>query len=179
MRVFFAIEFSKEIKELLKSIEHELEDNSISGNFTTEENMHLTVKFIGEIENKEFEKLKVCLDKATVNMGPFAIRLTQLGEFAGGGSELIWVGIENQDDGLINLFNNIQKEIEAAGYEKEERKFRPHITIGRKVKLKEEFNYSDINFKAQDMIVNNVVIMESSRINGKLTYTPIYKVNIL
>jgi 2'-5' RNA ligase len=174
MRVFFAVEFPKEIKEMLMNVENKLKDNSISGNFTTEENLHLTIKFIGEITPEGLEKLKECLDKAIINIRAFKIRVAQLGEFSRGQSKLIWTGIEDKDKGLINVFNSIENEIEAAGYKKEERSFRPHITLGREVKLKERFNYKDIEFNGQDMIVDKIAIMESNRIKGKLIYTPIY-----
>lgn len=178
MRIFFAIEFPDKIKNMLKGIGNELKSNSVSGNFTAAANFHLTVKFIGEVNAKELEKLKKALDRAIVDIQSFNIRFTRLGEFSRGEKKLIWAGIENSDNCLINLFNSLEKELELAGYGKDERNFRPHITIGREVKLKEGFDYRKIDFETQDIMVDRVTIMESLRVNGKLVYKPVYYVNM-
>lgn len=175
MRIFIAIEFSDEIKKYLYNIQEIVKKNSVSGKFTHEDNFHLTLKFIGETTEAQLNNLKKAIDDVVLNQEKFKLNIGRLGEFPRGRKRIIWLGIE-ENEMIDGLYLKLEDELEKLGYEKEGRDFVSHITIGREVVIEEEFRELEKKIKITDEIisVDKVSIMESARINGKLTYTPIY-----
>lgn len=175
MRVFIAIEFPEYMKEYLNQIQQNISKYSKSGNFTKKENFHLTIRFIGEIEPNEVEKLKIAIDKTLLHQNSFKLYFNNLGRFLKGSKSIVWVGIK-PNNMLNQLYFNLEKELEAQGYPKEERGFVPHVTLGREVMLTEEFSRIKETIRVDEEAVDvcSISLMESTRINGKLTYIPIY-----
>lgn len=175
MRVFLAIEFSNEIKRYLYDIQNIIKEYSTSGNFTSEGNFHLTLKFIGEIKDNELNKLKKAVDSIGDRQESFQIRFKELGQFPRGNKKIVWVGLESNET-LSELYSKLEEELAKEGYPKEERSFTPHITLGREIRLEEDFEnvVNKVKIGNVEMHVNKISIMESTRINGKLTYVPVY-----
>lgn len=175
MRVFLAIEFTGEIKEYLYKIQQIVKKHSTTGNFTNKENLHLTLRFIGEVKDNELNKLKEALDYTLLNQESFQLIFNQLGEFTRKNKKIIWLGLKVNKE-LDLLYSKLEERLEIYGYQKEERGFVPHITLGREIILTEELNKIEklVEVHNMEMIVDKVSIMESTRKNGKLTYAPIY-----
>lgn len=176
MRVFYAIEFSDSVKEYIKSVQNVIRENSIKGNFSHEENFHLTLKFIGEVDEKKLSKLKYSLDKVSGQVKPFSIRFDQLGFFNKENKKVVWIGVENEDKGLIQLYNTLETVLHAEDFAKELRGYSPHITLSRETVLKDGFEKQTAGavIDPMEINVNRISLMESTRINGKLTYRSIY-----
>lgn len=175
MRVFLAIEFTEEIKEYLYKTQQRVKKYSSKGNFANKDNFHLTLRFIGEIKENELNKLKEAIDNTALNQEDFQLRFNELGQFPRGNKRIIWVGLKPEER-LDLLYSHLESQLEKHGYPKEERKFVPHITLGREVFLEKEFKEieSQIMMENMEMNVHKISIMESTRINGQLTYIPIY-----
>ena len=176
MRVFYAIEFSDSVKEYIKSVQNVIRENSIKGNFSHEENFHLTLKFIGEVDEKKLSKLKYSLDKVSGQVKPFSIRFDQMGFFNKENKKVVWIGVENEDKGLLQLYNTLETVLHAEGFAKELRGYSPHITLSRETVLKDGFEKQTAGavIDPMEINVNRISLMESTRINGKLTYRSIY-----
>ncbi len=175
MRVFLGVEFTDEIKEHLYICQQVVKEYSTKGNFTRKENFHLTLRFIGEVKESELNKLKEVIDNTALNQETFQLRFNELGQFPRGNKRIIWVGLKPEER-LDILYFHLEHELEQQGYSKEERKFVPHITLGREVVLADEFNTiaSSIQVSNEIITVNKISIMESGRKNGELSYIPIY-----
>ncbi|CAK7052818.1 RNA 2',3'-cyclic phosphodiesterase [Tissierella sp. P1] len=175
MRVFLAIEFTEEVKEYLYKIQQIVKNHSSAGNFTSKENFHLTLRFIGEVKEHELNKLKEIINYISLNREIFQIVFKELGEFPRKNKKIIWIGLQ-QNKELDLLYSNLEDRLEFYEYPKEERRFVPHITLGREIILTEEFNNikNSIEIDKVKMTVNKISIMESTRKNGQLTYIPIY-----
>lgn len=175
MRIFLAIEFTNDIKEYLYKIQQIVVKDSTSGKFTHKENFHLTLKFIGEIKDNELSKLVKALDNTVLSQREFKMNFNNIGQFSKGNKKIVWIGIE-QNQFLDLLYSNLEVELEKQGYPKEYRKFVPHITLGREIVLAKEFEkiQEQVKIENMEMNVDKISIMESTRINGKLTYVPIY-----
>ncbi|MBE6037428.1 MAG: RNA 2',3'-cyclic phosphodiesterase [Clostridiales bacterium] len=140
MRLFIAINFSEELtRELLRAV-HSLRQQSARGTFTRPENLHLTLAFIGETDR--VNDAEAVLQKVCSHHRSFPITLSGSGRFPGrdrstaasGRSEgdLYWAGLE-KSPALSALAADLQQELRKAGFPIEERAFRPHITLGRRV----------------------------------------------
>lgn len=175
MRVFIALEFPKDIKEYLVQIQQVIREQSITGNFTRNENFHLTLRFIGEIQISELEKLKKAIDQVALHQNDFQLTFKELGHFPRGKKQIIWVGLQ-PNEMLNQLYSNLEMALEVQGYPSEGKGFVPHITLGRQIILTEELNKIGEQIKLSDIgiPISKISIMESSRLNGELTYSPIY-----
>jgi 2'-5' RNA ligase len=91
--------------------------------------LHLTLRFIGEVSHELFYEIGVALGEIVLR--PFEIRLKGLGLFPPRGApHTLWVGVE-EDGGLSQLKRRIDRAVEGAGLAPERRKFQAHVTLGR------------------------------------------------
>ena len=176
MRVFIAIEFSKEIKDYMYRVQQGLKANMEKGNFSNVENFHITLRFIGELSQDKILPLKQAIEKAACNSVSFKLQTGTIGFFPKGNKKILWMGITKEKALLDKLFLSLEGELEKIGIKKEEKLFSPHITLVREAILKEDFNMTKQNtiLENREICVENISIMESTRVNGKLTYIPIY-----
>lgn len=176
MRVFIAIEFSKEIKDYMYRVQQELKASMEKGNFSNVENFHLTLRFIGEVPQDKILSLKQAIEKTAANIVSFKLDTDTIGFFPKGNKKVIWMGIKKEKALLEKLFSSLEGELEKIGIKKEEKPFSPHITLVREAILKEDFKILEGNTKLEkrEICVENISLMESTRVNGKLTYIPIY-----
>lgn len=174
-RVFIAIEFKESIKNYLHEIQDIIVKESKTGNFTSKENFHLTLKFIGEVKIDNLEKIKGCIDEVSLNQNNFELYFDKLGHFPRGNRSIIWIGLESNEI-LSKLFLDLDISLEKIDIKREERKFTPHITIGRQVILNEDFSklIKEVNIDNMNILVDRISLMESARVNGELKYIPIY-----
>lgn len=172
MRLFFAINFDDKVKNSIYNVIEELKNTSLQGNFTHRENIHLTVIFIGETGN--IESVKKTLDNISAN--PFNITLSGLGIFRRDGGDIYWIGVE-QNEKLTDIYNQLFKELTHEGFFIEKRDYKPHLTLARKVIIDKSFNKNEFSRKIPHMVmeVNKISLMKSETVNGRLTYTEIYK----
>lgn len=86
------------------------------------------------------------------------------------------MGITDEKTLLEKLYLALELELEKIGIEKEVKPFNPHITLAREATLKEDFIILKQNTKVEnrEISVENISLFESTRINGKLTYIPLY-----
>ena len=166
MRLFFALNFTPETKARLAALRDELRGKSAGGNFSADENLHLTLVFLGECDSLQLAAAKTALDSLRVT--PVEIKLDSLGRFRRDG-DIWWVGLaENRE--LLALQRDLSNKLISAGFKLEKRKYSPHITLAREVITGAE------PWKIEPLCetVRAVDLMRSERVRGKLTYTAIH-----
>ncbi len=123
-RLFTAIE----IPEIVRSQLALVRGNLAGAKWIEMEDMHLTIRFYGDIGNLEADDLVSAL--ARVDFSPFELSVTGLGVFGGREPRVIYAGIE-ASDGLNALFRACERAARAASLPPEPRAFKPHITLAR------------------------------------------------
>jgi 2'-5' RNA ligase len=94
--------------------------------------IHLTLKFLGEVEPALISNLSESLEKVSVSAGSLALRLYGLGCFPNQRSpRVIWCRIDGDTDGLAGLQQKVEAVCQEFGFAPENRPFRPHLTLGR------------------------------------------------
>lgn len=173
MRLFIAINFEQEIKNYLVETITRLKSQSVQGNFTREENLHLTVIFLGEVSIGHLVNVKQAMDKITARS--FLLNLNGFGYFKRSDGDIYWVGVEDNET-LLAIYNKLYQELTFEGFTLEKRLYKPHLTLGRKIVLPKHFKLEEFSqtFLAQKTMVDKISLMKSERINGKLIYTEIY-----
>lgn len=171
MRLFIAVNFDQETKKALHDMAEKLRVQALKGNFTREENFHLTLVFIGETSKVNLVKEAMGNLKAS----PFTLQMGSLGRFFRRGGDIYWVGVEKNQT-LLLIYDQLFTALNNAGFELEKRPFKPHITLGREVVLMKEFNSQEFAHTMGHLSceVTKISLMKSERIAGKLVYTEIY-----
>lgn len=125
-RLFTAIDLPEQAKERVAEICYGLPD----ARWTPPEQLHLTLRFIGEVDGGTFKDIRKEL--ATINLHSFPIQIKGLGFFPPRKApRVLWAGINTPPDALFMLRNRIEKILVKLGIEPEHRKFAPHITLAR------------------------------------------------
>ena len=134
IRSFIAIPLSHEIHQNLANLarQHNLESPEFGLRLVKPENIHLTLKFTGDIESHQVPVISRSLDTVLHSDTPFTLEVLALGAFPGwkGNPRVIWVGIQPLEK--LRVF---QQKIESALhpyiFESEKRPFSPHLTLAR------------------------------------------------
>lgn len=133
MRAFIAIGLPQGIKDSLAGIQDELRSSGADVKWIRPENIHLTLKFLGDIDEIKKDKISNILERITAKRSDFRIRISSLGAFPKITSpRVIWVGIDEGDKESKDIAAELEEEAAKIGIPKEERDFSSHITIGRK-----------------------------------------------
>lgn len=177
MRLFIAINFNSGVKANLSEIIDRLKTSSITGRYTLRENLHLTLVFLGEVESGNVPAVQAAMER--VRSGPFQLSLGGLGCFKRRGGDIYWIGIDS-DKQLQEIYRQLWDRLTDSGFVLENRPFKPHLTIGRQVDIRPDFDPEEFNARTPPMKtdVNKIALMKSEHIQGKLVYTEIYAVEL-
>ena len=173
MRLFIAINFNQSTKKSIQEIISKVKEFSIQGRFVKNEHMHLTLEFLGEIPFSRVDLIKEIMDQ--VASDPFTIQLNGLGFFKGREGNIYWLGVEGNRC-LLRFQNQLHEALKAQGFELEDRPYKPHLTIGRKVKMEQAFNPEEVlnDIRSIKIQVDKIELMKSEQINSKLVYSVVY-----
>lgn len=170
MRLFIGILFPEEVLNEIMKISHRLKVASTRGNFTFKENLHLTLAFLGEIEPYRLKELEACMNE--IEWEPFPIELKEIGQFSKKDGDIYWIGVRESQE-LINLQSSLVKCLQREGFSIENRPYKPHLTIGRRIRIQKDFSTEELSQKLPliRFEVDSINLMHSHRIEGRLTYT--------
>lgn len=178
MRTFIGLSFNGELKRKLFKVQNILKDNSIKGSWVADSNFHLTLKFLGETTENQVEEISKILKNISDSHLSISAGLDKLGYFNKKEEKygVIWIGLKGQIIQLERIYDTIENEIQALGFEKDKRKFAPHITIGRRVIINKLFG--EIKRLVQEelryeFVLDSLVLLKSEEIMKKRVYTPI------
>ena len=162
MRLFIAIEFDPEMKAALTALQDELMQNGIRGNRSKEENLHLTLAFIGEYPDPD-DVLEVMSHTA---FSPFSISLGKIGTFG----DLWWIGIKDCPP-LSAYVKNLRHALSDAEIPFDRKRFNPHITLLRKARRVNEL--PAIRLPHCSASIRRISLMRSDRGRNGMIYTEI------
>lgn len=170
--------------EKIALVEDELKKLEADVKWVEPGNIHLTLKFLGEISDEQAVQVKGILDKIAAGFNPFEITLSGIGGFPKlDYPRVIWVGIDKGRKETAEIAKRIEAELEKTGFEKEERPFTAHLTIGRvrspqtKEALKEKLTslsqrppaYNGLSVK-----IDAVRLYQSKLSGNGAVYTPLH-----
>jgi|WetSurSiteA1Bulk_404760.scaffolds.fasta_scaffold33443_2 RNA 2',3'-cyclic 3'-phosphodiesterase len=133
VRIFIAISLPDEIHDYLSVISTQLKKNLVDGvvRWVKVTNIHLTLKFLGEIPEAEVDRLKKELASPVAHHMPFNLMIENIGVFPNlHCPRILWVGLRESME-LIQLQRTVELVTQNMGYAVDERDFSAHLTLGR------------------------------------------------
>ncbi len=158
MRLFLAICLSEPVKAALINAQNEMYEGGVRGSFTSEENLHLTLAFIGEYPDAE----TVMEALAPVTFSPFGLRPEGLGCFG----DLWWAGMR-ASPALEALARRVRRALAENGIPFDRKRFSPHVTLLRKARGP----MPGIRIGEASMTVDAFSLMRSDRGRNGMIYT--------
>jgi len=133
IRAFIAIELPSQIMAALSQLQDKLKTSkSGSVKWVDPEGIHLTLKFLGNVDEAEIPALNRALSEAVKGIAPFYLELGEPGAFPSSQApRVVWVGVGGEIEPLLTLHNNIDRVLTPLGFPPEKRAFSPHLTLGR------------------------------------------------
>jgi len=120
------------LREQLEALLGELRRCDADVRWMAPSSMHLTLKFLGEIQPRDFSDIDEVLRKIAASASPTGARLRGMGSFPHlRRPRVIWIGIEPDDDRLAVLHSSLEEALQGIGFPYEKKGFRPHLTLGR------------------------------------------------
>jgi RNA 2',3'-cyclic 3'-phosphodiesterase len=140
LRCFIAVDIPVQIKSDMGDLIAVFKKYNADVKWAVHENLHLTLKFLGKTSEDLLPKIAELLSEVVLSYKPFCIKIYGAGVFPHRKyPRVIWVGIE--DSGLLKkLQEDVENAMTSMGFKKEEREFRPHLTLGRVRSQKEMAN---------------------------------------
>jgi RNA 2',3'-cyclic 3'-phosphodiesterase len=134
MRCFVAIEISEEIKESIAKLQSHLPFDLAGLKIVKKSQMHLTLKFLGEVQQIKLNSIKKELNK--VKFAPFQVHLGPIGVFPNEDTiRVVWAGLRPEDK-ILELQRDIDDKLK--GLFKRENGYKPHVTLARARSVKEK-----------------------------------------
>jgi 2'-5' RNA ligase len=167
-RTFIAIELPvnvrAQIAQHIQGLRQLISD--VRASWVREENLHLTLKFLGDVPVGDIQKLSIAAASVAAAVDPFSFSIVGCGTFPPHGQpKVLWIGIEDSSHNLISLQQHLEAECERIGFAREARQFHPHLTIARVRSPKGSRQlaqfHQDTDFPAQIVSVSEVVVFRS------------------
>jgi len=178
IRAFIAVPAPDEVKRLIDRIENELRSAGADVKWVEPDNVHVTLKFLGNITPDRVEIVGEEITQALTGVRRFEVEVSGMGTFPkhGRSPRVIWLGLGQGSDMLCEVARRVEDVCANLGFEKEERPFQPHLTIGRVRrgspnlgKLRDEIDR--IEYNPLKLLVDRVNLMRSELSPRGPTYT--------
>lgn len=141
--------------------------------------MHLTMKFLGNIEQSKVQKISKLLKNIASDFNSFTIQFSNIGGFPNmQRPRVVWMGIKKGSESLKHLNNKVECELEKIGFEKEKREYKAHLTLGRVKSLKNIpdltrlINEAVLQFQGK-IIIDKLMLFQSTLTPKGAIYTPL------
>lgn len=165
-RTFIAIDIPLEsgIVEQINKLKSDFINEKIK--WVRPQQYHITIQFLGNVENSEIQRINKSLDKITCNFTGFSLELTEFGVFKSlKNPRVLWIGFKPSEE-LVKLKDAVEDEMTRFGFDRSDKYFSPHLTIARikmlrqAEKLKELINR--FNGKILQVVdVHEIILYES------------------
>lgn len=166
MRLFFAVDTPISIKKQMEKIQLQLIETDADVKWEPKEKFHITIKFLGETKENLIPQLEKYLNSIGETYPPFQLVYKNLGCFPNvNRPRVVWIGTELKDDILIKIKDYLDENLKQFGFEIEDRKFTPHITLGRVKSMKNIKNLisiiENLKFESEPVFCGEIILMES------------------
>ncbi len=162
MRTFLAIEVPQHLRKKVDSRIQEEKAKSLPIRWVAFQNLHITLKFLGEIDDKKKDEIIPVITEIGKRYTPFTVRLEGMGCFPNQKNpRVLWIGVAEGAEALSEIAHELEEKLSQIGFKKEKR-FHAHLTIGR---IKQPCNIDDIlhrNITTESFPVKAITLFKSN-----------------
>jgi 2''-5'' RNA ligase len=179
-RVFCAIDLPRSTKK--RVLDHIARLRGLvpeaRASWTREQNLHLTLKFLGEIPTERVHNFQLAISRAVGGFSHFPVAISKTGVFPRPRDpRVLWIGITDLTGALARLHLRLETESDKEGFPKEKRRFHPHLTLAR-LRHHEGARelaqaHEALTFPAEEIVVNDLALIRSELSSSGSTYTTI------
>ena len=179
-RLFCAVELPEEVRKQLEehilNLRKAIPDAAAS--WSRVENIHLTLKFLGNVALDQIPAISAAATRTVAEFSPFSIGIGNTGVFPKPSrAQVLWIGVTDSSGKLSALQERLENECAAEGFPKEDRAYRPHLTIARIRRPEGARRLADahlqMQFKAVEIELNELIVFRSELSPKGSKYTPI------
>jgi RNA 2',3'-cyclic 3'-phosphodiesterase len=132
MRVFFGIDVGDGVRTSVDELARVLRPRVPRARFVPRENLHLTLRFLGESSDETVRSVTAAVSRETAALGAFQVAFRGLGVFPDARrARVLWVGTANPPEELFRLHSHVEAVARNGGFEPERGAFHPHLTLAR------------------------------------------------
>jgi 2'-5' RNA ligase len=180
LRLFFAVELPREVREAAAAHAERLRRDfpDARASWPRPESLHLTLKFLGEVEAARVDSLRDAGALAAAGLASFALTVEGAGTFPPrGAARVLWLGVRDNSGRLTRLQSRLDEECARAGFERESKPYKPHLTLARLRAPRDAAALSGAHvgtpFGPHTFDVSDFVLMRSELGPGGSRYTPL------
>ena len=180
LRVFCAVELPEDLRarvaERVRQLRSEFPD--VRASWERPEKLHVTLKFLGDLQPARVEALTAAVASAAASVEPFELAVDEPGSFPPHGQpRVLWLGIGDASGRLAFMHRSLESECASAGFPREPRAFKPHLTLARirapRGARELAAAHRETPFEPQRFKASEIVVMQSELGPGGSRYTPL------
>jgi 2'-5' RNA ligase len=180
LRLFCAVELPGEVREAVAAHASRLRRDfpDARASWARPEGLHITLKFVGEVEAARAEALSRAAEAAAEGFAPFRLSIEESGTFPPrGAARVLWLGVKDASGQLARLQRRLEQECDSAGFPREPRAFKPHLTLARLRTPKDAHALSEAHrhtpFGPYHFGASELLVIRSELGPGGSRYTPL------
>ena len=178
MRSFIAINLPETVREHIGDFIRNLKSAGGNVKWVRSGNIHITLKFLGELEEHKIENIQDVIKRIASNNKPFQVSLEGKGGFPNlSHPRILWIGIQTGYEALKQIAEDMESSLEPLGFLKEKRSFSPHVTVGRVRSVSDIRSLTErmqkMEFKKTFFKVDQIELIKSDLTPRGPIYTPI------
>ncbi|MBS3739825.1 RNA 2',3'-cyclic phosphodiesterase [Candidatus Bipolaricaulota bacterium] len=185
MRAFFCLELPKNVKGEIKSTAGSIKSPAYV-KWVSRENLHVTLKFLGDVDRSQVTEIKERARGTAGRLDTFEVTIDKLGGFPKiDFPKVIWLGSESPPNEIFRLHKDLEESLISLGFERENRDYVPHITLGRtKEEDPNKVEKLGTNLQKLDLDVDwqfkieELTLMESKLKSDGPVYNPVFRVGL-
>lgn len=181
MRLFIAIDLSEQQVKKIRTLQERLKSYLDGVKWVAPRNLHLTLKFLGEVDPDKINQLRTIMDKTAGKIEPFNIRFAGCGVFPSPAkARVLWIGVREGFQELQGVASSLEKGLVNFGSAPDKKDYKPHLTLGRlRYPLQEnkirKFLDEEKSFTTEGVRIREMILYESRLLEQGALYSRIYK----
>jgi 2'-5' RNA ligase len=179
-RIFCAIDLPDSVRAELRDHISRLREAvpDVAASWTRVENVHLTLKFFGNVNVDHIPAVSQAAARTAKEFSSFPIEVGKTGVFPKPSRpQVLWIGISDPSGKLLELQQQLENECAREGFEKEDRAYRPHLTIARLRKPEGSRRLGDahlqMKFEPSEIVLRELIVFRSELSSKGSRYTAI------
>ena len=185
IRAFVAVQISPPVRDRAKKLIELLQVTEAKVKWVEPQNLHLTLKFLGDVESVELPRICKAVATAVADLAPFEILVSQAGAFPTvERPRTVWLGVSQGQDQMVQLHQRVEQALSPLGFRQEQRRFRPHLTLGRVrqspygIPELGELLRQHRDYEGGSMFVSDVVVVSSELSRAGPVYEPLATIDL-